>query len=162
MGPFLWHAPNYTLLPNVLIVSRLPCSPSASVFSAGVMFRCLLQGLPKLIQIPAAKAKANGVIVCSLYVQKEPRVLIAFLHPPSTSFPSGQWHRLKAKDSYDSVIFLMGKIDIANLQYVAASWNLPRNHSWGQRVDELQEHVLHERNNQGLRLPRLLGHLGSE
>lgn len=161
MGPFLWHAPNYTLLPNVLIVSRLPCSPSASMFSAGVMFRCLLQGLPKLIQIPAAKVRANGVIVCSLYVQKEPRVLIAFSTHLQLRFPQDNGISLKSKTIMTTLFFLWGKLMLPT----CSMYQTPETYTeitLGGKVDDLQERVLHERNNHGLRLPRLLGHLGSK
>lgn len=88
-GPFLWHAQNVKIS-RVLIVSRLPCSSSASLFSAPMMFRCLIQGLPELNLTLAAKSMVNEVITCSLCLQKEPGFLIAFLHPPSTSFPHKQ------------------------------------------------------------------------
>lgn len=74
-------------------------SPMAtSLFlSAPEMFRCLLQGLPKLTCVLAANTKMGEVTVCSLFGQKKPRVLMTSLHPSSTLFPVGQKHRLKAK-----------------------------------------------------------------
>lgn len=64
--PFLWHTPSFKMLQNVLIVSGLPCCFSFSLFSAPLMFRCLLQGstypswfrsrLPKLGQVKSLYA----------------------------------------------------------------------------------------------------------
>lgn len=58
---------------------------------------------------PGCQNWACELIVCFLYVQKEPRVLIAFIHPPSTSFPSEQLHKLKANNNYDKVIISYGE-----------------------------------------------------
>lgn len=85
-GPLLWHVPNCLLVQNMLIVSRLPYSPFTSVFSAVQVFTVC----PNWFRSLAVKVRTCRVIVCSLYVQKEPRVLITSLHPPSTLFPSGQ------------------------------------------------------------------------
>lgn len=81
--------------PANCIQASLPATSLS--FSAPEMFRCLLQGLPKLTCVLAANTKMGEVTVCSLFGQREPRVLMTSLHPPSTLFPVGQKHRLKAK-----------------------------------------------------------------
>lgn len=58
------------------------------------------------------------------------------------------------------LLILIGKIDVTNQKYVPESWTVQRNHPWN-RKRRLQKIFFHERNNQGLCLQRLLGHLGS-
>lgn len=85
---------HFTKNANCVQASLLAASLS---FSAPEMLRYLLQALPMLTCILAANTKMGEVTVYSLSGQREPRVLMASLHPPSTLFPVGQKHKLKAK-----------------------------------------------------------------